>query len=295
MPYWLNAGGVAGVILLALILGLPPLIRRLRQPPKAPRRPPPQSPPGPPVDLSDVRAWIAAHELDAAFASPVPAENLAPTASRLGGEAWLPDGEEWPLGRDGRPMIFVAQINFGELPPALDFPDSGLIQMFVADDDVWGLDFDNPLESDRKVFWRPAPEGRRLASPPEAPQSTPFEGRGCGLAFRAGRMGPGIGGASFDARFPDGWAAKNSEDVEAVFDSQPGGDDPVFVGGHPRFTQNDVREESSLADYDRVLLQIGYVPGVIMWGDVGEATWLIRREDLLKRDFSRVLFSWDCH
>ena len=32
-----------------------------------------------------------------------------------------------------------------------------------------------------------------------------------------------------------------------------------------------------------------------MWGDVGEAVFMIRADDLAARDFSRVAFYWDCH
>lgn len=31
-----------------------------------------------------------------------------------------------------------------------------------------------------------------------------------------------------------------------------------------------------------------------MWGDMGVANFFIRREDLLRRDFSRVWYTWDC-
>ena len=32
----------------------------------------------------------------------------------------------------------------------------------------------------------------------------------------------------------------------------------------------------------------------IMWGDVGVANFFIRLEDLKNRDFSNVLYNWDC-
>jgi uncharacterized protein YwqG len=31
-----------------------------------------------------------------------------------------------------------------------------------------------------------------------------------------------------------------------------------------------------------------------MWGDCGEAVFMIRRRNLLMRDFSTVIFHWDC-
>ena len=32
-----------------------------------------------------------------------------------------------------------------------------------------------------------------------------------------------------------------------------------------------------------------------MWGDVGAASFLIRRANLQARTFDRILFTWDCH
>ena len=32
----------------------------------------------------------------------------------------------------------------------------------------------------------------------------------------------------------------------------------------------------------------------IMWGDVGVANFFIRPEDLKNKDFSKVLYNWDC-
>jgi uncharacterized protein YwqG len=31
-----------------------------------------------------------------------------------------------------------------------------------------------------------------------------------------------------------------------------------------------------------------------MWGDAGLAHWFIRREDLKRRDFSKVFYHFDC-
>ena len=33
----------------------------------------------------------------------------------------------------------------------------------------------------------------------------------------------------------------------------------------------------------------------MMWGDVGVGGFFIAPEDLAKADFSRVMYTWDCH
>ena len=65
-----------------------------------------------------------------------------------------------------------------------------------------------------------------------------------------------------------------------------------FVGGHPRFVQWDFRKPGFRDDFDRVLLQLDSQNGLI-WGDCGWAVFMIRRDDLLARNFSRVAFSWE--
>ena len=45
---------------------------------------------------------------------------------------------------------------------------------------------------------------------------------------------------------------------------------PHYSGGHPRFTQFDIRSKTAYSDYEAVLLQLGW-DELIMWGDAGEA------------------------
>ena len=70
--------------------------------------------------------------------------------------------------------------------------------------------------------------------------------------------------------------------------------DGSHVGGYPYFTQSDPREyEAAYQKCDTVLLQID-TDDEIMWGDSGVANFFIPAEDLAKKDFSRVLYNWDC-
>ena len=44
---------------------------------------------------------------------------------------------------------------------------------------------------------------------------------------------------------------------------------------------------------DFALLTVGTTDGV-MWGDSGVGQFLIHEDDLRRRDFSRVVYNWDC-
>ena len=67
------------------------------------------------------------------------------------------------------------------------------------------------------------------------------------------------------------------------------------VLGYPYFTQSDPRNDNY---YDTVLLQLDSISDededILLWGDVGIGNFFINWEDLKRRDFSKVLYNWDC-
>ena len=63
------------------------------------------------------------------------------------------------------------------------------------------------------------------------------------------------------------------------------------VVGYPFFTQSDPR---SVDDGEILLFQLNSVKD-IMWGDAGVANFFIDREALKNRDFSHVMYNWDCY
>ena len=72
----------------------------------------------------------------------------------------------------------------------------------------------------------------------------------------------------------------------------------VQVGGYAVFAQDDPRNLAPHEDWV-LLLQIDSFAtddGVeVLWGDVGVGSFHIRRRDLIRRNFSNVLYSWDSH
>ena len=89
-----------------------------------------------------------------------------------------------------------------------------------------------------------------------------------------------------------------------VADQLSGNDSYTFIGGYPVFIQCDPREDDieDAASYDTVLFESISIWGEddyedvdIMWGDDGTGTFLISREALKKRDFSKVIYNYDCY
>lgn len=61
-------------------------------------------------------------------------EATAPWDSKVGGVPYRPLDMQWPADPAGRPLHFLAQINFAQLPHLPGFPDAGIIQFFVGED-----------------------------------------------------------------------------------------------------------------------------------------------------------------
>ncbi|WP_285559633.1 DUF1963 domain-containing protein [Actinoplanes regularis] len=91
--------------------------------------------------LALVRAEPPAHVADAFDRLPLrpairltPARPGDPVVGRLGGEADLPIGQEWPLRDDGEPEIFVARLDCAVLSAYevdLELPGSGTLLFFL--------------------------------------------------------------------------------------------------------------------------------------------------------------------
>lgn len=308
----LNPGGVAGLLLVLAILGASHLRKRYhaRRQREASRRNAAQwiaeNPPGPPATEEQEAAFVTRVEalrLPSLQLEAVRAAPAQPAGTRIGGPAWLADGEAWPRGRDGQPMEFLAQLDFAELPPLPDFPKAGLLQFFISRDDRFGADYDDPARSDVRLIWRAEPpaRGRLHAQGPLdlLVDSSPFEDKsvraeGRPLSATQSSRLPSQDSVEVEkllAEMGMANAANVNDLVEPLLDV----DEPPnqFVGGHPRFVQWDFRKPGFHDDYDRVLLQLDSGSGLI-WGDCGWAVFTIRRADLLERDFSRAAFTWDC-
>ncbi len=222
-------------------------------------------------------------------------------AARLGGPAWFADGEAWPRGPDGEMLEFVAQFDLARLPPLEGFPARGVARFFVGRGDIWGANFDAPDRSNVRVLWHDGPQsaGRHEDPPPwGADENSPFESvsvRSNGLALRPEPAHdlPDFYSWQLQQRLEQD-SELTGETENTLFDIAEEHEFAHRIGGHPSFTQYDFRQPGKYDDLDVLLLGLSS-DSSIMWGDVGEAGFYIRREDLDRRDFSRVAFYWDCH
>lgn len=254
--------------------------------------------------------------------------------SKLGGVPYLPKSMEYPTVREGelagRPLFLLAQLNFGSLPKLPGFPTEGILQFFAGcmDDDVYGMDFDDGFNQNgfRVIYHENIiTDESALYSEEDMPDYGegddyfPFKGEFLLTAEKAEPMGI----SETDFRFDKAVAAAYNElfggEIVGMWDRDGKGlrqvDEPLYdavfsryscktrMGGYPFFTQEDPRRYND--DYAKctvMLFQSDSENGgekddwndQICWGDLGVANFFISPEDLAKRDFSHVLYNWDC-
>lgn len=234
-----------------------------------------------------------------------PSEDLALEQSKFGHYPYMPNHFPYPVDEHGKYMYPLAQINCSELPPLHGYPPSGYLQFFISvSDDVYGMDFENnQSQKNFKVLYFEEAQITtykadfsfldEVMSTDYLPVFKPHA-----LQFELSADYVGIG----DVRYEEGNGFKidsicnmypgMAEDLEseAYIDFSPSGHK---IGGYAMFTQEDPRiGESRIKDYI-VLLQIDS-DDQIMWGDCGVANFFIHPDDLVKKDFSKVAYNWDC-
>ena len=221
--------------------------------------------------------------------------------SKVGGQPYMPKGAVWPCAPDGRELFFLAQLNFADMPPIQPFPSKGIIQFFIYDDDLYGMDFDDGENPDTfRVIYHSDPvqdasqlrkDFQLLRDFDELPHH-PDESYPLSFALEEGvlpmtdyRFYPHFG-ADFFRQF-----GEKEWDIQEDFGKKVRADGHK-VGGYAYFTQDDPRRTD---DPMLLLFQLDSDERAdLMWGDMGVGHFFIRAADLEKRDFSKVLYDWDC-
>lgn len=238
--------------------------------------------------------------------------------SKVGGLPYWDPALPYPTDSQGNKMTLLAQLNFAQLGTEAPLPAQGLLQFFIGQDDVFGIDFDQPdRQKNFRVVYHPEPNPavtleqiRALDLPThvEADLCTPVIREAAFIAEKTvGYMGPGD--CRFEALFREAVRAITGEDIgdknEYQYFDKADRDyfyDQLSTAGHrllgyPFFTQYDPREPEG--PYDTLLFQLDSDMAedrkdLVLWGDCGVGNFFINREDLLRRDFSRILYNWDC-
>ena len=232
-----------------------------------------------------------------------PSENLFQFDSKFGGDPYWPANQPYPVDSEGNFMYLLAQLNFSQIPKLEGYPDKGLLQFYAAADSMYGLNFDHPMEQSnfRVVYFEntDAPaldnfqflneEGRKDALPVERPMQLSFALDTDYFSYN-------------DVRLPEERLDEVMTDLEPGEEyrsmedelSQAFPDNGHKIGGYAYFTQTDPREDVPGTSDWILLLQIDSQGSDICWGDYGVGNFFIHPDALKRKDFSKVLYNWDC-
>ena len=248
--------------------------------------------------------------------------------SKFGGIPYLPKNAGAPKNKENEQLTLLAQINIEELPKSNIYPmEKGILQFWILNDDVLGLDYDTHLGNGFKVVYYKEID-KSVTEEEVLEKYKPYKDEDSYF--------PVEGEFSLSFKLTDGYFSDSNDDFREIVNREMKKfhienkekykgilkvyDDKEYlsywdiwdileedkeigkklfeaghkIGGFPNFTQSDVRE---IGDYEILLLQIdseGTEKNEIMWGDCGIANFFIREKDLKELNFEKVIYNWDC-
>lgn len=239
--------------------------------------------------------------------------------SKVGGMGYVPHDGTIPEDKKGRQLRLLAQIDCSEVK--LDeFPESGLLQFWILNNDVYGMSFDDNTCQDTfrivyhkdidKTVTEDEVKGKFKKNEFDDDEFMPVLGE---FALKLKQSADVMSGydVRFEKLFCEGYnAAKPPKAIgsvsdldidlnEEVKDYEQFGEDAFGhkIGGYPAFTQYDPRDEDD--DHDFLLLQLdsdyGSGNDKLMWGDSGVCGFFINKQKLKELDFNDVIYNWDCY
>ena len=232
-----------------------------------------------PQTAAEFRAWRQRTGIESIICGLTPE---AGTRSYVGGETLGTP----PADASGKPLRQLAAIYCEEFP-GIGLPEEGLIRIFIAADDTWGMDPRNlnVQKSFRVLYDR---EYAHL-TPGTHPGGGAFPVRGklkIRIHTRLTQPMPAC-----DCRFAEAYGVEPADEFcEVITDAFH------RMGGYPCSNHHDPREDARYAHYDRLLFQLDTMDwgewGVFI-GDGGCMKFCIPSEKLAAGDFSDVLYWWD--
>ncbi len=249
-----------------------------------------------PSFLTEFAAELDKYKLESIHITATPVEEgeeLRLEQSKFLGKPWLPPGAEYPMDKEGKPMLMVAQINFAEMLALGGYPDKGILQFFMVATEEW---YD--MEDYRILYHEDTDQAGQAELPFIVEDLIEYSPVFCEhkLVYERKTDNGGVADVRFTPQFngamgydyESGLTQEQQEQYYAYLDGSG-----HKIGGYAFFTQEDPRRYEAGKENDVLLLQIDS-DEQIMWGDSGIANIFISKEDLANRDFAKAWFNWDC-
>ena len=255
------------------------------------------------LKIDKVRAVLKDSKLDTVRLKPINKKPRSVTSSKFGGNPYWPLTMDYPTDGTGQPLHLLAQLNFSELPKLEHYPESGLLQFFIANDDVYGYEFASPGQD--PVDLATNPKNFRVIyhesmNSSELLTDFPVKDDDCYLPLNEeyaieATLDNEVASVS-DYRFEriDFGHTLDDDVMDYFYDHESALGSKI--GGYAHFTQDDPRGYLAKEDW-WLLFQMDteYSEAVdIMWGDSGVGNFFIRPRDLKNKDFNKVWYNWDC-
>lgn len=231
-----------------------------------------------------------------------PTVRLQPTLDKVSRSRFGGSLRDAPLDENGKPLRLLCAIFCSEIKGVPDFPEKGLLRFYIQEEPIYGMDYQQPSSQKN---WRVIydPEEPEDMPEPCKEEITEFPIKGCFCLTPSEASEPL---APPDYRFMDAFnrfllrygrlKPIDWDEYDMIKDrySLRGNK----LGGYMWSTQDDPRMHEVYQKYDTVLLQIDSCyrgDCQISFGDDGVAVFLIPHDKLKARDFSDVMFWWDCY
>lgn len=242
--------------------------------------------------------------------------------SKFGGLPYWDIKKDYPKNGNDDMMMLLAQINLDKADIDDRLPQQGMLQFFISRDDCFGMDFDEPDNQQKfRVVYHETVDYNLIReqilkiNPPQCTDSdmeeyTPIW-KEAAIEIVKQEVFMCDGEYRFDQLLKEIVQEKLGEDIQnqSVYSYlgndeydkliEELGNDGHWLLGYPYFTQTDPREyEEKYRYYDTLLFQMDSDnidnEDYILWGDCGVANFFINQKDLKNRDFSKILYNWDC-
>jgi len=220
-------------------------------------------------------------------------DSLDIKTSKFLGIPFYPKSKIYPLDTNSNPMLLAAQLNFEETPKLSDFPENGILQLFLSGTDWYD-------EESKIVYHSKAEMGNEFTVDfsfinQEAYEEMPIL-KVHQLKFKKSIENGGFEDCQFNFQFGDldryefteNLNEKEEKEFDQYFDT-----DGHKIGGYATFTQSDPRDYKGRNKEDVQILQIDSEENII-FGDAGLGHVFISKESLINRDFDKAYFTWDC-
>ena len=237
--------------------------------------------------------------------------------SKIGGLPYWTGDKDFPLDETGKKLFLLAQINFEKEQTSFPLPSKGLLQFFIADNDLMGINFDDQItQKNFRVIYHENIDNaiseeyvEQLGiQTSEKADNYPVREQ-YKISLTKNKDYVNIYDIQFNKIFADAYKEVygkkiksnerydnilNDKDIEKLEEELSS--NAVFhkILGYAYFTQEDPRYNKKYENYDTLLLQLDSEGDCIMWGDMGVANFFIPKKALEEKDFSNVLYNWDC-